>query len=125
MRFEINFEKSSEYVYIKTEGEASVSGFNELLTELIESSDWITGTKQLVDHRKLKLDKLKSVDMGIIRDIVKQHSEKLGNGRCAFVVSGSLGFGFVRMYELLGGNDIHQELAVFYEIDEAVNWLRE
>ncbi len=124
MTFEINFEKSPEYVYIQTHGEASLNGFNRLLKSIVESPKWITGTNQLVDHRKLNLDKLTSEDMVKIKDIVQKHAEKLGNGRCAFVVSGSLGFGLARMYELLGGEDTHQAVAVFYTIDEAVQWLR-
>ena len=51
-------------------------------------------------------------DVQSIGDIVKKHADKLGNGRCAFVVSGTLGFGLVRMYDLLGGQDIHKEIAV-------------
>lgn len=125
MKFEINFEKSPEYVYIKTDGEASVQGFDELLTAIVESPKWITGSKQLVDHRKLKPERLTSEDVRRIDNIVKKHAKKLGNGRCAFVVSGALGFGLVRMYECLSGEDIHQESAVFYTIDEAVEWLKD
>ena len=125
MRFEINFDQSKEYVYIQTDGEASVSGFDKLLTAIVESPKWIPGTKQLVDHRKLKHDKLTSEDVQKIEAIVKKHGKKLGNGPCAFVVPGPLGFGLVRVYEGLGGEDIHQEIAVFYTIDEAVEWLRD
>ena len=124
MRFEINFEQLPEYVYIQTDGEASVRGFNELLTAIVESPNWITGAKQLVDHRKLKPDMLTSEDVRKIKNIVKKHAKKLGNGRCAFVVSEATGFGLVRMYELYGGEEIHQEVAVFYTIDDAVEWLR-
>ena len=125
MKFKINFEKSPEYVYIQTDGEASVHGFDELLTAIVESPNWVTGTKQLVDHSKLKIEKLTGQDVRKIEDIVKKHAKKLGNGRCAFVVAGALGFGLVRMYELLGGQDIHQGVAVFFTIDEAVEWLRD
>ena len=125
MKFKINFEQSPEYVYIQTEGEASAAGFDDLLTEIVESPDWITGTKQLIDHRKLNPDNLTAEDVRNIRDIVKKYAGKLGNGRCAFVVSEAVGFGLVRMYELLGGDNIHQEIAVFYTFDEAVQWLKD
>ena len=125
MKFEINFEKSPDYVYIQTDGEASVRGFDELLTAIVESPNWTTGSKQLVDHRKLKFQKLASEDVRRIGDVVKNHANKLGNGRCAFVVSDGLGFGIARMYECLGGEDVHQESAVFYTVDEAVEWLKE
>jgi hypothetical protein len=125
IRFEINFEQSPEYVYIQTDGEASVRGFDELLTAIVESPNWITGAKQLVDHTKLNPDMLTSEDVRKIKNIVKKHAKKLGNGRCAFVVFEAAAFGLVRMYELYGGYEIHQEVAVFYTIDDAVEWLRD
>jgi hypothetical protein len=125
MKFKIDFEKLPDYVYIQTEGEASVRGFDELLTAIVESPNWITGTKQLVDHRKLEPEKLTSEDVRRIEYVVKKHAEKLGDGRCAFVVAGALGFGLIRMYEFLGGEDIHQRVAVFYNIEEAVEWLKD
>lgn len=124
MRFIINFNQSPEYVYIQTDGAASVDGFDELLTEIVNSPNWKTGTKQLIDHRKLKAQKLTSADLNRIKDIVIKNSEKLGNGNCAFVIKDDLGFGLIRMYELLGGDEIHQEIAIFYNIDDAVEWLR-
>ena len=123
MKFEINFHQLPEYIYIQTAGEASISGFDKLLTEIVESPNWKTGTKQLVDHRKLILNKLTTEDMRTIASIVKEHSEKLGNGRCAFVMNDAFGFGMARMYELIGGDHIHQDVCVFYSIEEAVEWL--
>lgn len=124
MRFEINFDRSPEYVYVQTEGEASVRGFDEMVTEIVASPNWETGAMQVIDHRKLIINKLTSDDMRAIKEIVRKNSEKLGKGRCAFVVHDKLGYGLARMYELLGGKDLHQEVAVFYTIDEAVEWLR-
>lgn len=124
MKFEINFDQLPDYVYIQTYGEASIIGFDKLLTEIVASPNWKPGTKQLIDHRELTLHKLTSNDMRAIMNIVEKNIEKLGNGRCAFVISNTLGFGLVRMYELLGGENLHQEIAVFYTIEEAVEWLR-
>jgi hypothetical protein len=124
MNFEINFDQSPEYVYIQTSGEASIRGFDKLLTAIVESPKWKTGTKQLIDHRKLILNKITLDDMRTIENIVKKHIKRLGNGRCAFVVIDALGFGMARMYELIGGEDIHQQVGVFYTIEEAVGWLK-
>jgi hypothetical protein len=113
MNFEINFDQSPEYVYIQTSGEASIRGFDKLLTAIVGSPEWKTGTKQLIDHRKLILNKITLDDMRIIEDIVKKNIKKLGNGRCAFVVNDALGFGMAKMYELIGGEAMHQEIGVF------------
>ena len=123
MKFEINFDQLPEYVYIQTTGEASIIGFDKLLKKIVESPSWKTGTKQLIDHRKLALEKLTTDDMRTIKDIVKKNSEKLGNGQCAFVIKNTLGFGMARMYELVGGEALHQDISVFYTIEEAVEWL--
>ena len=113
-----------DYVLIQTQGEASDHDFDDLLTELVDSPKWMVGTRQLVDHRELIMKNLSSNSMQRIMDIVKKHSEKLGNGRCAFVVKDALGFGIARMYELLGGEIIHVEVGVFYSLNEAVEWLK-
>ena len=124
MKFKINFDHMPDYVLIQTQGEASDHDFDDLLTELVDSPKWMVGTRQLVDHRELIMKNLSSNSMQRIMDIVKKHSEKLGNGRCAFVVKDALGFGIARMYELLGGENIHVEVGVFYSLNEAVEWLK-
>ena len=124
MKFKINFDHMPDYVLIQTLGEASDHDFNDLLTELVDSPKWMVGTKQLVDHRELIMKNLSSNSMQRIRDIVEKHSEKLGNGRCAFVVKDALGFGIARMYELIGGEGIHVEVGLLYSINEAVEWLK-
>jgi hypothetical protein len=124
MKFEINFDQSPDYVYVQTAGEISIRGFDRLLTAIVESPEWKTGTKQLIDHRKLIYDKITSDDVRAIEHIVKKNSKRLGNGRCAFVVKDALGFGMARMYDLVGGEAIHQQVGVFYTIEEAVEWLR-
>ena len=123
MEFELNFEKLPDYIFVQTQGEASVSGFDELLTAIVSSPKWVRGLKQLVDHRKLESENLTAEDIQAIKCIVEKHAQNLGNGCCAFVVSGPLEFGLVRMYDILGGENIHKNVAVFYKIDEAVEWL--
>jgi hypothetical protein len=113
-----------DYVLIKTQGEASDRDFDDLLTMLVSSPKWVVGTQQLVDHRELIMKNLFSDSMRRIMDIVKKHSKKLGNGRCAFVVKDALGFGIARMYELIGGERIHIEVGVFFSLNEAVEWLK-
>lgn len=124
MEFKINFDHMPDYVLIQTQGEASHRDFDDLLTELVNSPKWVVGTPQVVDHRELIMQNLSSDSMQRIMDIVKKHRDKLGNGRCAFVVKDALGFGVARMYELIGGERVHIEVGVFYSLNEAVEWLK-
>lgn len=123
MKFNISFEHMPEYVLVQTDGKASVQEFDALLKQLVDAPRWETGTKQLVDHRELKLDHLTIDDMHAIKDVVERYGRKLGKGRCAFVVDNAVGFGISRMYELVGGEGIHGEVGVFYSIDDAAEWL--
>ena len=125
MEFEINFDNMPEYVLIRTEGEALVRDFDVLLTTLVDSPSWVTGTDQIVDHRKLMMGNVTPNDVKILEGIVKMHSKKLGNGRCAFIVKSDFEFGMVRMYELIGGGKIHIKVGVFQSINEAVAWLKQ
>ena len=124
MKFEIDFGQSPLYVLIKTEGKASVEGFDNLMKTLVNSPQWKPGTRQLADHRKLIVSEISSEEMRQLVNIVKKYSREHGNGPCAFVMQNALGFGLARMYELMGGMGIHKELAVFYEIDDAIEWLK-
>jgi len=125
MKFEINFEYIPDYVLIRTEGEASVRDFDELLTTLVDSPEWVTGTDQIVDHRKLFGGHLTPNDVFKIKNIVKNHSKKLGNGCAAFVVRGDFEHGKVRMYELIGGVSFHFKVRICYSIHKAVEWLKQ
>jgi hypothetical protein len=124
MEFKVNFDHMPDYVFVQTQGEASDRDFDDLITMLVNSPKWVVGTRQLVDHRELIMKNLSSDSMQRIMDIVKKHSKKLGNGRCAFVVKDALGFGIARMYEVIGGERIHIEVGVFYSLNEAVEWLK-
>ena len=125
MEFEITFDQMPEYVLIRTYGEATVQGFSELITKLMSSPDWVPGTRQLIDHRKLSATHLTNDDVHQIEQITKKHHEQFAGGRVAFVVSDTESFGMIRMYELLGGEDTHHEIQVFYAIKEAIAWLKQ
>jgi len=125
MEFEIMFDHMPEYVLIRTYGEASAHGFDDLLTTLVNSPEWVTGNRQLVDHRKLSAEHLTNDDIQKIESISKKYGEQLAGGHVAFVVSDTVSFGMVRMYEMLGGENTHSKIRVFYSINEAAAWLKQ
>jgi len=125
MEFEIMFDHMPEYVLVRTYGEASVHGFDDLLTTLVNSPEWVAGNRQLVDHRKLSAEHLTNDDIQKIVSISKKYGEQLAGGPVAFVVSDTVSFGMVRIYELLGGEKTHNMIRIFYSIDDAVAWLKQ
>ena len=124
MTFEISFDTSEDYVYVKTAGHASPEGFDRLMTALVNSPQWKRDGKQIIDHRNLKGKNLRAGEIQQIKNIVSNYKEQIGHGKVAYVIPDTLGYGLVRMYELMGGQNLHREMAVFYTLDEAVEWLK-
>ena len=125
MTFEISFDQSDEFIYVKTAGNASPEGFDKLMTGIVNFPQFQPGGKQLIDHRNLKGKLITAAEVQQIRDVVKKYLKQIGYGKCAYLIPDALGYGLVRMYELMGGEELHKEMAVFYEMDEAVKWLRD
>lgn|GEM_PF-2522811 len=123
MHFTIDFDRVPDYVLIRTEGVVEVGGFDRLMAELTSSPRWVKGTPQIVDHRELDMDRLSSEHMRRIRLIVESYRDRLGEGKVAFVVGSREVYGFTRMYELVGGGEIHGDVAVFDTVEDAVRWL--
>lgn len=122
MNYELDFANMPDYVVIKTYGLADVQGFSDLLTELVESPQWIVGTKQLVDHRLLDLSLLKPQDIGMISSVVSLLAKKLGDGKCVFLMEGTS--------DLLTGNyycdftkQVHSATKISVNTTEAKDWL--
>jgi hypothetical protein len=111
------------YLLVTTEGTVNVHDFDRLLTTVTRSPEWVAGTAQLVDHRDLDPAGLDSSGIKKIEQVVEKYRDNLGNGPCAFVVKDEVGFGFARMYEMIGGDTIHKDVEVFYSIEEAGDWL--
>ena len=124
MEFILDFENMPDYVLIRTSGSISVEDVDKMMKALINSREWITGSPQIIDHRELDLTDMAADDMRDIWSVLNDHSERLGDGPCAFVVGDELGFGFARMYDLLGGDSIHSKIEIFYQFCDALKWIK-
>lgn len=122
MTYDFDFSCMPDYVTIKTHGLARVNDFSSLLNDLTQSPQWITGTKQLVDHRDLDLSQLQADNIYRIREIVMFYGDKLGSGTCAFVVHGGIGLLSAESYCLIA-DEAHSQARVFTSLSTARNWL--
>ncbi len=89
MKYNFDFSNMPEYVLVKTGEFAVVEDFYKLLKDLLASPKWIKGTPQIIDHQYLDLKKMTFEDVKMIQSIVEFHAEKLGGGKCAFVIQGN------------------------------------
>ncbi len=124
MEFILDFDNMPDYALLRTKGPASVEGFRTMVKTLVESPEWIAGTPQIVDHRDLDVTVIAPDELKAVKDILEDFSKDLGPGACAFVMGDELGFGFARMYEIIGGNTVHSNVEVFYSFREALIWIK-
>lgn len=122
MTYDFDFSCMPDYVIIQTHGLANSDDFSSLLNDLTQSPEWVTGSKQLIDHRDLDFSQLQADDIRRIRNIVMLYSDRLGTGMCAFVMQGSMGLLSAESYCFIA-NDVHSQTRVFTSMQAAQNWL--
>ncbi|MEA3362628.1 MAG: hypothetical protein U9Q61_05095 [Thermodesulfobacteriota bacterium] len=89
MKYDFNFSNMPNYVLIKTGEFAVVEDFYKLLKDLLASPKWIKETPLIIDHQYLDLKKMTFEEVKMIQSIVEFYAEKLGGGKCAFVIQGN------------------------------------
>jgi hypothetical protein len=77
---------------------------------------------QLIDARETSL-KISPSDVETLVSLIKELRRIHGNARTAFVTKHLADFGMMRMYELkIGEHD--PGFAVYYDIEQAIEWIR-
>lgn len=122
MKYSFDFSKMPDFVLIKTGEFAVVDDFYKLLKDLTDSSRWIKGAAQIVDHRLHDLSRMTPEDMKSIFSIVEFYSDRLGNGKCAFIVTGDIAQLAAQFYTQ-SAQDLHSAVGVFTSLAEAEKWL--
>jgi len=89
MKYDFNFSNMPKYVLIKTGEFAVVEDFYKLLKDLLASPKWVKETPLIIDHQYLDLKKMTFEEIKMIQSIVEFYAEKLGGGKCAFVIQGN------------------------------------
>ncbi len=89
MKYDFNFSNMPKYVLIKTGEFAVVEDFYKLLKDLLASPKWVKETPLIIDHQYLDLKKMTFEEIKMIQSIVNFYAEKLGGGKCAFVIQGN------------------------------------
>ncbi len=89
MKYNFDFTHMPDFVLVKTGEFAVVEDFYKLLKDLLASPKWVKGTPQIIDHQYLDLRKMTFQEVKMIQSIVEFNADKLGGGKCAFVIQGN------------------------------------
>ena len=104
-------------------GVAEVEPFQDFLQKALEHPDFRPGMQVCLDLRRLDSGALTMNDVQRLADLHKPHAEALASVRIAVVVTRSLDYEAVRLWEALV-HEPHLAHDVFFSLEEAESWLQ-
>lgn len=125
MGYEISSEYLPHFFHLKSLGEISPHGVMLIMDKLVSSPQWKPGSNLLIDYRNGIRDHFTYNDISMIAEIICSHKEKLGDGKCAFLVDNPQERWITRIYKFLCSGKVYNEINIFETFDKAVSWLRE
>jgi hypothetical protein len=123
MEHTIMFDNDMSCSIISANGPATVRDLSVFIDEVLKDDRWRSGMNVIVDYRLAELNDLTSSDAHALADTVKGLKDKVGTGRVAHVVSRTVDFGMVRMWENLIEDQVSFDFRVFYSMDDALRWI--
>lgn len=124
MNWLTDFAGDGSLLTITVLGQATVAGFAKFLIEAVEHPSWRSGIPVLLDFRTLELAHLTSAQVIQIALEQRPHADKIAASPIAVLVSRTVDFGVVRMWQA-HSSDMNLTHEAFYSVEEAKGWLRE
>ena len=122
MEWVITWGGEIEDVSGRTFGQASVEGLNAFSEEGLSDPRWRPGIRALVDHRELDFTALSAADLRARAELAVKQVERFRQAHLAVVVGRPVDWGVQRMMQAFA-DDFGADVALFYTLDEARNWL--
>jgi len=90
---------------------------------LLEMPDYDYGADDLVDFRTVTRMDVTSEGLRRLMALFAEADELGNRARLAIIAPRDVTYGVARMYQLMRGDDVPEEIAVFRDYDEGVRWL--
>jgi hypothetical protein len=124
LAFEVAFGGDGpEDLLIRAEGTPERGEFERFYAELVRDPRFRAGLRILADYGAVDVARLTKDDIASIAESVASREELWGGARLAVVVTNTLGYGFIRMAELMAGLE-QVVVRPLYSVDDARDWLR-
>lgn len=123
VQYEFQFSEDGKRVTVRTSGPVTVDDAQAYFKDLFFDPRWHDRIDTLADHRQLDPGGLSQEDLRALAGMIRAMAPQVGSGRLAMVVSTPLAFGLARMWVALTEPHADGESRVFYDFDEASDWL--
>lgn len=110
----------NDYILNTLAQDETVQVILDYLTDNVE--DW-RGRHVLWDLRDFDFGMISPKTISAFVEGASEHAHKRIGLKTGIVVTSEVGFGMMRMLQILGENRFESELGVFRNMDEAVTWI--
>ena len=107
----------------ETSGDAVVETFRDLLDAMLDHDEWQPGTPWMHDHTDLNAAPLTVEGIQQIADLCAERRTRIGDGKCAIVLTADLEYGLGRMWAAYVESRWDAVTVIFRTRDEARAWL--
>lgn len=117
----IKYDKEKNILYGSIEGRYVIKEIRQVVKDITESEEFSPDVRTLWDMRKVDFAE---TDPLLITEAVtiRNESPERRKAKLAFIVDSELGFGMMRMYELLSDASL-ENVMVFKDYSEGESWL--
>jgi hypothetical protein len=112
------------FLDVKTSGDADLKGLLDMIADILSHPKWEKDGAILIDHSDLNSDPLTGGEIHSLAVEAGRVRERFGQARVAHLVTRSLEFGMVRMWEANVSDKWDVPTMCFRSRDEAILWLK-
>ena len=123
MNHSIVIDRQVGLILVSAHGVASMEGIQSYIADLMKPPCSEVKFNMLTDFRDVDMRGLSADDVRNVAWLVRQRLDEVLAVKHAVVVSQPLSFGFARMYQSLNDQVDPQDFKIFYDIDEAREWV--
>jgi hypothetical protein len=122
---EISAEIKNNIRYYTVRGAIDIDELTGYLKQIYSSSGSKSEMDVFWDLREADFTSIATEEVFGFIEFVGVHWGKEGKSKAALVVSHDLGYGLSRMYEMLMGSKSSSTIAIFRDMEEAEEWIKQ
>ena len=87
MKYTLTFEDAKNRFTLKTFGNLTMFGIQDMIKQLVSHQDWKKGRDLFIDHREASFEEISVEDIMLLSKMVTMLDETLGARRCSVISS--------------------------------------
>jgi len=122
MQVEVSIDRGLNLAVIRITGNLLLGEVTRHAMAFVERPDVVPGMPAIFDLREADFSSFGATDSRSLAEVNRRLATRRGSARVAFLVQSDLGYGVLRMHEVLGQSP-NLQVRVFRDLMEAQHWV--